>query len=172
MAKLTPERKSEMDDPFDLDRFVKAQNGGSTYLHALDQLRRGRKESHWMWFVFPQLAGLGRSRLAREYAIASADEARAYARHPVLGERLRECARTLIASGLHDPVAIFGVVDSFKLRSSMTLFSRAVPDEPLFGQVIDEFFDGAADPWTVERVEARSRGSAGWRGGEVGEFSP
>lgn len=141
-----------MDDPFDLDRFVRAQDHGSTYRRALGELRRGRKQTHWMWFVFPQLAGLGRSHLAREYAITSADEARAYANHPVLGLRLRECARTLIELDHGDPDAIFGSVDSLKLRSCMTLFCRAVPDEPLFGQVLDQYFGGVPDPWTAGRV--------------------
>jgi uncharacterized protein (DUF1810 family) len=131
----------------DLDRFVAAQD--PVYDGVIGELRRGRKTSHWMWFVFPQLAGLGRSEMSRHYAIASLDEARAYLAHPVLGARLRECANVLLAvpawSSAED---IFGSVDAVKLRSSMTLFQRAAPDESLFAQVLDRYFGGVADPGT------------------------
>src|SRR5919205_1458615 len=121
-------------DPFDLERFVQAQDQGGTYPAALQELRRGRKASHWMWFVFPQLAGLGSSPTARHYALASLDEARAYLAHPVLGPRLREAAGVVAASGGGSADEILGGIDAMKLRSSMTLFARAAPDEPVFAQ--------------------------------------
>jgi uncharacterized protein (DUF1810 family) len=105
-----------------------------------------------MWFVFPQIAGLGRSPMAQEYAISSLEEAEAYLRHPVLGPRLLECARIVADGAEADPRAIFGATDAMKLRSSMTLFARAAPDEPVFRQVLDRCFDGAADPATEQRL--------------------
>jgi uncharacterized protein (DUF1810 family) len=143
-----------MGDASGLQRFVDAQDGGGTYDAALRELRAGRKRSHWMWFVFPQIAGLGRSATAQHYAISGLQEARAYLAHPVLGPRLVECARALTALGTTDPVEVFGTVDAQKLRSSMTLFAAAAPDEPVFGQVLDRYFDGAADPATT-RLLAR-----------------
>jgi uncharacterized protein (DUF1810 family) len=131
----------------DLQRFLEAQGGG-TYERALAELRDGRKRSHWMWFVFPQIAGLGRSETARFYAIESLDEARAYLAHPVLGARLLECARALLDIDGTDPEAVMGSIDAMKLRSSMTLFARAAPDEPVFTQVLDRYFDGRADDAT------------------------
>ena len=137
------------DDPHGLQRFVDAQDRAGTYERALGELRAGRKTSHWMWFVFPQLAGLGRSEMSRYYAIASLDEARAYVEHPVLGARLRECANVLVALPAgRSAEDVFGSVDAVKLRSSMTLFRRAAPDDPLFGQVLERFYGGAADPQT------------------------
>jgi uncharacterized protein (DUF1810 family) len=130
----------------DLGRFVEAQRG--VYPSALAELRRGRKTSHWMWFVFPQVAGLGRSEMTRRYAIRSLAEARSYLEHPVLGPRLRECAEALLAAGERDPVAILGPIDALKLRSSMTLFLRAAPDEPRFAEVLARFYDGVSDPET------------------------
>jgi uncharacterized protein (DUF1810 family) len=136
-------------DPFNLARFTDAQNG--VYEHAVGELRRGQKASHWMWYVFPQIAGLGQSATSRHYAITSLAEARAYLAHPVLGPRLRECASILIqTSGPAEQV--FGGIDALKLRSSMTLFHRADPAEPLFGQVLDQYFDGAEDPATLQRL--------------------
>ena len=130
-----------------LERFVAAQE--PVYGEVIAELGRGRKSSHWMWFVFPQLAGLGRSETSRYYAIASLDEARAYLAHPVLGARLRECANALLAvPAVRSAEDIFGSVDAIKLRSSMTLFHRAVPDDSLFPQVLDRYFGGAADPGT------------------------
>src|SRR5688572_30698624 len=114
--------------PFDLDRFVAAQEG--VYRSALDELRAGRKTGHWMWFVFPQVAGLGSSDMSRRYAIGSLAEARAYLAHPILGARLRECARALLAVRGRGAEAILGDIDARKLRSSMTLFHRADPDDP------------------------------------------
>jgi uncharacterized protein (DUF1810 family) len=134
--------------PFDLDRFVVAQGG--VYPGVVAELRAGRKTGHWMWFVFPQVAGLGMSETSRFYAIASLDEARAYLAHPVLGPRLRECAGIVAATEGRSAEAIFGGIDAVKLRSSMTLFRRAAPDEPAFAAVLDRFFGGAADPRTDE----------------------
>jgi uncharacterized protein (DUF1810 family) len=136
-------------DPFNLARFTDAQNG--VYEHAVGELRRGRKTSHWMWFVFPQIAGLGQSTTSRHYAITSLAEAQAYLDHPVLGPRLRECASILVETpGGADQ--IFGGIDALKLRSSMTLFQHADPAEPLFRQVLDMYFDGATDPATEQRL--------------------
>ncbi|WP_041733499.1 DUF1810 domain-containing protein [Conexibacter woesei] len=141
-----------MGDPFGLQRFVDAQDAAGTYGRALAELRAGRKTSHWMWFVFPQIAGLGRSPTAQAYAIGSLDEARAYAGHPVLGPRLRDCARALTRLEGLSAAEILGDVDATKLRSSMTLFALAAPDEPLFGQVLERYFDGAADAATERLV--------------------
>ena len=140
------------DDPYDLQRFVQAQDAGGTYDAALRELRAGRKTSHWMWFVLPQVAGLGRSETARHYALASVEEARAYADHPVLGPRLRECCEALLALGTRDAAAALGLVDAQKLRSSMTLFALAAPEDGLFAQVLDRFFDGEQDPLTLQRA--------------------
>jgi uncharacterized protein (DUF1810 family) len=135
-------------DPHDLARFTEAQDAGGTYDRALAELRAGRKTSHWMWFVFPQIAGLGRSPTARRYAIASLEEARAYLEHPVLGPRLRASAQALLDHTGATAEDVLGEIDAMKLRSSMTLFARAAPDEPLFGQVLDRYFGGAADDAT------------------------
>ena len=142
-----------MSDPFDLQRFVDAQDGG-TYDAARAELRAGHKRGHWMWFVLPQLAGLGRSATAQHYAISGLAEARAYLAHPVLGPRLRECAAALAELDTADPVAVLGGVDAQKLRSSMTLFAAAAPDEPVFTRVLDHYFGGAEDPGTT-RLLAR-----------------
>ena len=134
----------------DLERFVRAQDEGGTYQRALGELRDGRKTSHWMWFVFPQLAGLGHSPTARHYAIASLEEARAYLEHPLLGARLRECAGVLSRLQEGSAEEIFGGLDAQKLRSSMTLFMRARPQEAIFGQLIDRYFAGTPDSATDE----------------------
>jgi uncharacterized protein (DUF1810 family) len=136
----------------DLQRFVDAQDAGGTYRRALAELRAGAKRSHWMWFVFPQVAGLGRSAAAQHYALTGVDEARAYLAHPVLGPRLRECARALTELDGTDPVAVLGGVDAQKLQSSMTLFAAAAPDEPVFSAVLDQYFAGAHDPGTTSRL--------------------
>jgi uncharacterized protein (DUF1810 family) len=134
------------DDRFNLARFVEAQRAG-TYERALNELTAGRKTSHWMWFVFPQVAGLGQSATARHFAISSLGEARAFLAHPVLGARLRQCAA--VVAGLPSGAeAIFGGIDAMKLRSSMTLFLRAAPEEPVFQAVLDRHFGGRADPLT------------------------
>ncbi|WP_375501350.1 DUF1810 domain-containing protein [uncultured Jatrophihabitans sp.] len=130
-----------------------AQDRDGTYDRALAQLQAGSKRSHWMWFVFPQLAGLGRSATAQFYALATVDEARAYLAHAVLGPRLRECAGALLDVDERTARDILGDVDALKLRSSMTLFALAAPDEPVFTQVLDRYFDGAADPATVELTQ-------------------
>jgi uncharacterized protein (DUF1810 family) len=137
-----------MDDPYDLRRFVTAQDEHGRYDQALNDLRRGVKRGHWMWYVFPQVAGLGRSVMSQRYAIGSLAEARAYLRHDVLGARLRECASAVAATTGRSAEEIFGVIDAVKLRSSMTLFLRADPGEAVFGQVLDLFFDGVPDPAT------------------------
>jgi uncharacterized protein (DUF1810 family) len=138
-----------MDAAYDLQRFVDAQDAHGTYAAAVDELRAGRKRSHWMWFVLPQLAGLGRSAMAQRYALRDLGEARAYLGHPVLGARLRECAHVLLERGETDPVAVLGEVDAQKLRSSMTLFAAAAPDEPVFPAVLDRFFAGQRDGATT-----------------------
>lgn len=139
-------------DPHRLQRFVDAQDQGGIYQRALAELRAGRKTSHWIWFVFPQVAGLGRSPMAEEYAIFSLDEARAYLAHPVLGPRLRESAAALLPHAGTPPTAILGEIDAIKLRSSMTLFARADPNEPIFGEVLDVFYDGVPDPATERAI--------------------
>jgi uncharacterized protein (DUF1810 family) len=135
---------------FDLSRFVAAQDG--VYDGALAELRRGRKTGHWMWFVFPQLAGLGHSAMSQHYAIASLAEAAAYLRHPVLGARLRECADALAAVENRTAEQILGGIDAMKLHSSMTLFHLADPDEPIFTAVLDRYYDGALDEATTSRL--------------------
>jgi uncharacterized protein (DUF1810 family) len=135
-------------DQYDLERFVAAQDSVIDRVRA--ELRRGRKTSHWMWFVFPQLAGLGSSSTARTYAISGLDEARAYLAHPVLGPRLRECAELVAAVQDRSASEIFGYPDDLKLRSSMTLFARAAPDTAVFTEVLDRFFDGEHDRRTLE----------------------
>jgi uncharacterized protein (DUF1810 family) len=141
-----------MSDTYDLGRFVAAQDEGGVYEAAVTELRAGRKTGHWMWFVFPQIAGLGQSAMSRRYAIGSLAEARAYLDHPVLGARLAECARVLGERDDLSAVDIFGSIDAQKLRSSMTLFARAAPAEPLFQAVLDRYFAGSADQHTERRL--------------------
>ena len=140
----------------DVERFVDAQR--VAYDSVTTELRAGRKTGHWIWFIFPQLADLGRSEMSRFYGIASLDEARAYLEHPILGSRLRECAGLLLATCGRNATDILGSIDAMKVRSSMTLFWRAAPDERLFLDVIDRFFDGVPDPLTEEILASR-RGS-------------
>ncbi len=148
---------------YDLERFVQAQT--SIYSAVVRELRVGRKTSHWMWFVFPQVAGLGHSFMSERYAISSLDEARAYLAHRVLGPRLRECTRLVLESGAVETGGdatsasrgrtaeeIFGPIDALKLCSSMTLFHRAAPDEPAFLEVLDRFFGGRLDEATDRRL--------------------
>jgi uncharacterized protein (DUF1810 family) len=134
--------------PHRLERFVAAQ----AHVHdtVLEELRQGRKVSHWMWFVFPQIAGLGRSEVSRQYAIESLQEARDYLAHPVLGPRLRECAAIVLATRGRTAVEIFGSIDAMKLRSCMTLFHRAAPTVRVFQDVLDRYFGGVPDPATDE----------------------
>jgi uncharacterized protein (DUF1810 family) len=144
-----------MDDPFSLHRFVAAQDAGGIYERALAELRAGRKRSHWMWFVFPQLAGLGQSATSKRYAISSRAEARAYVEHPVLGARLSHCALALAELQAGSADAVLGAVDAIKLRSSMTLFALAAPENPVFERVLERYFDDARDPLT-ERLLAQA----------------
>ena len=148
---------------FDLDRFVRAQDIGGDYDRAMDELRRGRKTSHWMWFVFPQIEGLGYSGMARRYAISSLEEARAYLAHPVLGPRLTEISGVLLELETRSPESVFGSIDAIKLRSSMTLFDRAVSDTTaaeeatadgasIFRRVLEKYFDGRPDAATLARI--------------------
>lgn len=142
-----------MADPFNLQRFVDAQAG--VHETALAELRRGRKASHWMWFVFPQVAGLGSSAMAQAYAIGSLDEARAYLAHPTLGPRLKAAvAATLAAAPGRSAHEIFGSPDDLKFRSSLTLFAQAAPEEAAFRQALERFFGGEPDPRTLERLRA------------------
>jgi uncharacterized protein (DUF1810 family) len=142
---------------FDLSRFLDAQDAGGTYARALAELRAGAKRSHWMWFVFPQVRGLGSSAMAERYAIGSLDEARAYWEHPILGARLRECLAALAAlptaAATTSPTTaadVFGAVDAMKLRSSLTLFHRAAPGDEALAQALSRWFGGVAD----ERTDA------------------
>jgi uncharacterized protein (DUF1810 family) len=136
---------------YHLERFVDAQ--ASVYPDVLDELRRGRKTGHWIWFIFPQIEGLGRSAMSQEFSIASLDEARAYLAHAFLGARLRECAELVLAAEGRTADQIFGPLDAMKLRSCVTLFHRAAPDEAVFAQVLDRFFDGVADRATDALLE-------------------
>lgn len=136
-----------MSDRYDLQRFLDAQE--PVYPQVLAELRAARKASHWMWFVFPQLAGLGGSPMARRYAISSLDEARAYLAHPVLGPRLRECSELVLRAAQPDVHRIFGSPDDLKFRSCMTLFQRAATQEPVFGACLDRYFGGQPDAATL-----------------------
>jgi uncharacterized protein (DUF1810 family) len=137
-------------DPFDLRRFLDAQD--RVYDTVVAELRNGAKRSHWIWFVFPQLRGLGHSATAQHYGITSLDEARAYLAHPVLGPRLRECTRLVAAIDGRSVDQIFGRPDNLKVRSSMTLFAHATDDNAEFRAVLDKFYAGEDDPATVDRL--------------------
>ena len=137
--------------PYDLDRFVSAQ--APAYARALGEITRGRKTSHWMWFIFPQVAGLGRSAMAQRYAIADLAEARAYLAHPLLGPRYLECVTALQDLTGSDPVPVFGETDAAKLRSSLTLYEAASP-KPIFAVALDRWFHGARDEKTLKRFSA------------------
>jgi uncharacterized protein (DUF1810 family) len=141
-----------MDDPYNLSRFVVVQDVGGADDQAVAELYRGRKTGHWMWFVFPQIAGLGQSRTSVKFAISSLDEARAYLAHPVLGPRLIECATIVAQTQGRTAEQIFGRLDAQKLHSSITLFRRAAPREAVFSQVLDRYFNGSLDPKTDQRV--------------------
>jgi uncharacterized protein (DUF1810 family) len=144
-----------MYDRFDLERFVVAQDRADTYVTALAELRAGRKRTHWMWYVFPQVAGLGYSPTSRAYAISCLGEAREYLAHPVLGARLHECAAALTTVFGLSAADIFGELDAEKLGSSMTLFHRAAPQDLIFQRVLEQYFGGATDPAT-DQLLARS----------------
>lgn len=145
----------------DLDRFVRAQDG--VHDDALAELRRGRKTSHWMWFVFPQLAGLGRSATAERYGVRGLPEARAYLAHPVLGDRLRIASAVVTAAPAPSAEALLGGTDALKLRSSMTLFARAATDPEPFAAVLDRWYGGAEDPVTVRLLDAGERATGDTR---------
>ena len=154
-----------MTDGFDLERFVQAQDAARTYEQALAELRAGLKRGHWMWFVLPQVAGLGRSATAQRYAVSGLPEARAYLAHPVLGPRLAECARALDELEESDPRQVLGGIDAVKLRSSMTLFEVAAGDDleaaDLFGRVLDQYFNGRRDDATLGILGGSGRGTVG-----------
>ena len=137
-----------MDDAHDLDRFLKAQD--DAYPDALDELRAGRKHSHWIWFVFPQIAGLGHSPTARYYAIRSLDEAQAYLAHPILGARLHECLKVLQMLETTDARTVFGDLDAMKLRSSLTLFAEADPADAIVQAALERWFGGERDEKTLQ----------------------
>jgi uncharacterized protein (DUF1810 family) len=137
-----------MADRWKLERFVVAQGDDAAFGRVLAELRAGRKTSHWMWYVFPQIAGLGQSPISQRFAVSSLEEARAYLQHPVLGPRLREAAGIVAATKSRTAQEIFGYVDAQKLRSSATLFLRAAPEDPVFGQVLERFYDGVPDAAT------------------------
>lgn len=143
------------DDPFDLQRFIEAQKG--SYAQALAELRAGRKTSHWIWYVFPQLKGLGFSQASRFYGLSGLDETRAYLADPILGPRLRECVDAMLASGERNAEDVLGATDAMKFRSSMTLFARAAPEEELFTQALARFFGGKGDPKTLELLNEEGR---------------
>lgn len=145
------------EDPFDLQRFVQAQDG--IYGSALSELRDGRKKSHWMWFIFPQIRGLGSSETSRRYAITGLDEARTYLKHPLLGPRLLECAQAVLDVEGRSALEIFGKPDDAKLRSSMTLF-EAAGDDPAFPKVLDKYFSGVRDPETLRILDSQARPSS------------
>ncbi len=140
-----------MNDPYDLERFVEAQSRVMETVRA--ELRAGAKRGHWMWFVFPQLRGLGMSETSRFYGIASREEAAAYLKHPLLGPRLVECTRLMLAVKSRTAEQIFGAIDSLKFRSSMTLFAEVTVKETAFQEALQKYFDGEGDPATLEMLE-------------------
>jgi uncharacterized protein (DUF1810 family) len=139
-----------MNDPYDLQRFVDAQD--LVYEDVCRELREGHKRTHWMWFIFPQIKGLGHTSLANKFAISSLKEADAYLKHSVLGPRLRECARLVTEIAGRSIDQIFGSPDNLKFRSSMTLFAQATPDNDLFKDALQKYFEGEFDPLTLERL--------------------
>jgi len=141
-----------MHDPYRLERFVTAQDQAGTYRRAVAEMRAGVKLTHWMWFVFPQIAGLGASATSRRFAISSIAEARAYLEHLILGPRMVECVLILAGVGGKSATEIFGPGDAMKLRSSMTLFAAAAPDEPTFGAVLEKYFGGMPDEATIDEL--------------------
>jgi len=148
---MTPTSPSDTNDPYDLQRFVDAQAG--CYADVVAELRAGAKTTHWMWFVFPQLRGLGSSAMSERFGIRSKAEAIAYLEHPILGERLRECVELVLAVDRRTASQIFGTPDDLKLHSSMTLFACAAPGERLFVETIERYYGGVMDGRTLERLE-------------------
>jgi len=138
------------DDPFHLDRFVLAQE--RVYSHVLSELRAGEKTSHWMWFIFPQIRGLGRSPISIEYAVSSRDEARAYLKHPLLGPRLKECTQLVLQVEGRSAFEIFDEPDDMKFRSCMTLFTQVSSDDDIFQRALDKYFEGIPDRLTLDRL--------------------
>ena len=138
------------EDPFDLQRFIAAQEG--IYSQALAEIKSGQKRSHWMWFIFPQIEGLGFSSMSQRYAIKNIDEAKAYLNHPVLGRRLRECAEAVLGVEGRSVAEIFGSPDDMKLRSCVTLFSTVSNPGSVFHRVLQKYFQGVADPKTLQRL--------------------
>lgn len=145
------------DDPYDLHRFVQAQEGD--YERALSEIGGGRKRSHWMWYIFPQYEGLGFSSISRRYAIKSVNEAEAYLQHPVLGPRLAECAAAALRVEGRSASEIFGSPDDLKLRSSATLFAYVSPAGSVFSQLLEKFFQGQPDKRTLELIGQTHRGT-------------
>jgi len=143
------------DDPFDLHRFVVAQS--SDYDTAIAELRAGRKQSHWIWYILPQLRGLGKSEMSVRYGLRSLAEAKAYLAHPVLGARLRECVRTLSALPASDPVAVLGCIDALKFRSCLTVFAEASERDSLFKEALDKYFQGQPDAATLSLLDRTTR---------------
>lgn len=146
-------RQGTLSDPFNLQRFINAQE--PVIERAVEELKAGRKRSHWMWFIFPQIAGLGHSAMAVRYALCSLDEAKGYLAHPVLGARLRQCTRLVNAVEGRTVHEIFGAPDDLKLHSSMTLFARAAPTEAVFFEALEKHFGGAEDSGTLEGLSSR-----------------
>jgi len=144
-------------DPYDLNRFVEAQL--SNYEDALAELRAGNKRSHWSWYVFPQVRGLGSSPMSVRYSINSKDEASAFLAHPVLGARLRECVSAMLAHRGLSASRILGDIDAQKFRSCLTLFAQAAPSEPLFDEALKKYFDGVPDSKTLSLLD-KSPGGA------------
>jgi uncharacterized protein (DUF1810 family) len=137
-------------DTFNLERFVSAQD--RVYQRVLSELRAGQKMSHWIWFIFPQVRGLGRSPISMAYAISSRDEARAYLQHPLLGPRLKECTQLLLQVEGRSALEIFGEPDDIKFRSSMTLFAQVSPEDEIFQRALQKYFSGVPDRLTLERL--------------------
>ena len=145
---MSPNRSDR--DPYRLQRFLSAQD--PIYLQVVSELRAGYKTSHWMWFVFPQIRGLGRSPISLEYAISSREEAAAYLQHPILGPRLKECTRLVLALEGQSTEHIFGSADEMKFRSSMTLFAQVSPDDDIFARALQQYFHGVPDQLTLDRL--------------------
>jgi uncharacterized protein (DUF1810 family) len=149
-GKTAPMFGANESDPYKLQRFLDAQD--PVYAKVCSELRAGRKQSHWMWFIFPQIQGLGYSPIARKFAIASLKEAKAYLDHAILGARLRECCRLVSQVEGRSVEEIFGYPDDLKFRSSMTLFAHAAQDKQIFKDALEKYFNGEEDPATVERL--------------------
>ena len=146
-------RSTDPPDSFDLQRFIRAQE--SVFDKVEEELRAGEKRRHWMWFIFPQIAGLGGSDMSRKYAIQSSEEAQAYLEHPLLGQRLRRCTQWVLEVKQRSAAEIFGHPDDLKFRSSMTLFAQIAPDASLFKQALEQYFHGIPDDWTLSLLDLK-----------------